>query len=214
MRRLTVILALCVLPVALIACKGAKQQQPSGTATTPGAMGAQDTAASGHNKAGGMAMGAITVTSTAFTDGTTIPKQYTCEGKDMSPPLSWSGVPSSAKTVAMILDDPDAPMGTWTHWVIWNIPATTTTLSEGMAKDASVSGGIRQGKNSWPKTGYNGPCPPPGKAHRYYFTLYALDTSLSIPDSSNRSQLEAAMKGHILAQGQLLGMYAKTGKAS
>jgi Raf kinase inhibitor-like YbhB/YbcL family protein len=213
MRRLTIILALCALPLALVSCKSAKQQQP-GTATTPGAMGMQDTSINGRNMAGGMAMGAITVSSTAFADSATIPKQYTCEGMDMSPPLAWSGVPSAAKTVAMILDDPDAPMGTWTHWIIWNIPASTTSLSEGMPKDATVSGGIRQGRNSWPKTGYGGPCPPPGKPHHYYFTVYTLDTTLSLPDSTNRAQLEAAMKGHILAQGQLLGMYAKTGKQS
>jgi Raf kinase inhibitor-like YbhB/YbcL family protein len=152
---------------------------------------------------------ALTLTSTAFADGAAIPKKYSCEGEDLSPPLAWTGVPAGTRSLALLLDDPDAPMGTWTHWVLWALPPSATGLPEGVPKDSTLAGGIRQGKNSWPRTGYNGPCPPPGKPHRYYFKLYALDTDPTLTDNTNKGTLESAIKDHILAQAQLLGTYSR-----
>ena len=216
MRKVFFILALSA--VALISCNRAKQQNTAGNISTqstgvntPAPMGMSDTTGNMGKGANGMGM---MITSSAFTDSASIPSKYTCDGQDVSPPLAWSGVPDNARTLALIMDDPDAPNGTWTHWVIWNIPNTASSLPEGVSKTASVSGGGMQGQNSWPKTGYGGPCPPPGKAHRYNFTLFALDTTLSIPDKSNAAALRAAMNGHILAQAKTIGMYAKGGKAS
>jgi Raf kinase inhibitor-like YbhB/YbcL family protein len=209
------------MTLVLVACNRTKPQNTAGNmnsnttgVNTPTPMGGADTTGTSPNNMGnGMSAMAISVTSTAFTDSMTIPKQYTCEGKDMSPPVAWSGIPAGTKSEALILDDPDAPNGTWTHWIIWNIPPSVTSLDEGLAKTATVAG-MKQGQNSWPKTGYNGPCPPPGNAHRYYFTVFALDKILDLPDNSNRAALESAMQGHILSQGQLLGMYAKGGGSS
>lgn len=150
----------------------------------------------------------IEVKSTAFQEGGMIPKVYTCDGKDISPPLSWSGVPVEAKSLALIMDDPDAPRGTWVHWVLFNLPPDTKGLSEKTPPSASLSGGAKHGKNSWPKLGYGGPCPPSG-THRYYFKVYALDTVLNLKDGSTKEQLLKAMEGHILAEGQLMGKYAR-----
>ena len=152
---------------------------------------------------------AMVITSTAFTDGAAIPKKYTCDGQDASPPLAWTGVPAAAKSLALICDDPDAPMGTWVHWVLWGMAPSTPALPEGMPKDAELPGGMKQGLNSWPKTGYGGPCPPPGKPHRYFFKLYALNSDLNLPERSNKSALEEAMKGHVLAQAQIMGTYGR-----
>jgi Raf kinase inhibitor-like YbhB/YbcL family protein len=152
---------------------------------------------------------ALTITSTAFNDGATIPKKFTCDGQDISPPLAWSGIPANAKSLALICDDPDAPMGTWVHWVLWNMPPSTPALPEGIAKDGDLPGGIKQGLNSWPKTGYGGPCPPPGKPHRYFFKLYALDAELAFSGSVNKNVLEEAMKSHILGQAQIIGTYGR-----
>lgn len=152
---------------------------------------------------------AMVITSAAFTDGAAIPKKYTCDGQDASPPLAWTGVPAAAKSLALICDDPDAPMGTWVHWVLWGMPPSTPALPEGMPRDAELPGGIKQGLNSWPKTGYGGPCPPPGKPHRYFFKLYALDAELNLSERANKSALEEAMKGHVLAQAQLMGRYGR-----
>jgi len=152
---------------------------------------------------------AMVITSTAFSDGAVIPKKYTCDGQDMSPPLAFSGVPVGAKSLALICDDPDAPMGMWVHWVVWGMPPSTPALPEGLPKDAKLSGGIQQGLNSWPKIGYNGPCPPPGRPHRYFFKLYALDAELNLTERTPKSALEEAMKGHIVAQAQLMGQYGR-----
>jgi Raf kinase inhibitor-like YbhB/YbcL family protein len=152
---------------------------------------------------------AMTISSNAFREGEAIPRHFTCDGEDVSPPLSWIEVPKEARSLALICDDPDAPAGTWVHWVLWNLPPSTPTLPEGVPKEARLPGGIQQGKNSWPRTGYNGPCPPPGKPHRYFFKLYALDTELSLPDGGGKSAVENAMKGHILAQAQLIGTYGR-----
>lgn len=150
----------------------------------------------------------IQITSAAFTEGNPIPKKYTCDGEDASPPLTWSGVPAGAKSLALIADDPDAPVGTWVHWVIFNLPPTLTGLQEGTTKTPTVEGGV-QGNNDFRKTGYGGPCPPRGKPHRYFFKLYALDTSLSLEPGATKAEVEKAMRGHILAQGQLMGTYSR-----
>jgi Raf kinase inhibitor-like YbhB/YbcL family protein len=154
---------------------------------------------------GGLAM---TLTSSAFTHGAMIPKEYTCDGKDISPPLRWSEPPEKTQSFALIMDDPDAPMGTWVHWVIYNIPATARGLSEGIPKDADLPDGSRQGRNSWRRVGYGGPCPPSG-THRYFFKLYALDTVLSFAAGATKEELLKAMEGHILAQAELMGRYSR-----
>jgi hypothetical protein len=151
---------------------------------------------------------AITVTSSAFTEGALIPKKYTCDAEDISPDLKWSGVPSGAKSVALICDDPDAPVGTWVHWVLFNIPAELSALPTGIPADATLKNGARHGKNDFRKLGYGGPCPP-GGTHRYFFKLYALDSVLTLESGSTKAQLLAAMKGHILAEGQLMGRYQR-----
>ena len=158
------------------------------------------------------AEGTMKLTSTAFGENQSIPKLYTCEGKDMSPPLAWSGVPANAKSLALIVDDPDAPdpaapQMTWVHWVLYNIPASATGLAEGIAPGALAKGTL-EGLNDWKRTGYGGPCPPIGR-HRYFHKLYALDTVLPDLKKPNKGALEQAMKGHIVAQTQLVGTYQK-----
>src|SRR5438093_4111012 len=137
--------------------------------------------------------------SSAFTAGEMIPKKYTCDGPDVSPPLSWSDVPAGAKSLALIADDPDAPMGTWVHWVAWNIPAGARSIPADLPKKNELQDGTRQGINDFQRSGYGGPCPPSG-THRYFFRLYALDTTLDLPATTTRKDLDRAMRGHILAQ--------------
>ena len=156
---------------------------------------------------GGQAM-KMEVQSTAFEEGGMIPKLYTCDGKDISPPLSWRGVPAEAKSIAVIMDDPDAPRGTWVHWVLFNIPPDTKSLAENVPRTASLANGAKHGNNSWPKLGYGGPCPPSG-THRYYFKVYALDTVLNLQTRATKAQLLKAMEKHILAEGQLMGKYSR-----
>jgi len=151
----------------------------------------------------------FTIKSSAFENGATIPKKYTCDGADVSPPLSWSGAPAGTQSYALICDDPDAPMGTWVHWVLWGLPFDTMALLEGVPAQAVMPSGVRQGLNSWPRVGYGGPCPPSGKPHRYYFKLYALDATLTLPANANKAALEKAMKGHILAETQVMGKYGR-----
>ncbi len=148
------------------------------------------------------------VKSTAFQEGAMIPKLYTCDDKDISPPLSWSGLPAGAKSIALIMDDPDAPVGTWVHWVLFNIPPDTTDVAENMPRSASLPNGAKHGNNSWANLGYGGPCPP-GGTHRYYFKVYALDVVLSLSTGVTKAQLLKAMEGHILAEGQLMGRYTR-----
>ncbi|MFZ5434326.1 MAG: YbhB/YbcL family Raf kinase inhibitor-like protein [Calditrichota bacterium] len=152
---------------------------------------------------------ALVIKSNAFENGATIPKKYTCDGQDLSPPLSWTGIPEETKSLALICDDPDAPMGTWTHWVLWGLPPSAPALPEGVPADSVLPGGMYQGLNSWPKAGYGGPCPPPGKPHRYFFKLYALDNVPELPTSANKAGLENAMKGHILDEAQVMGTYGR-----
>ena len=173
------------------------------------AAGCKGTQTPKTNPEKGAANMALSITSTAFKDGAAIPKKFTCDGEDLSPALSWSGAPAGTKSFALICDDPDAPMGTWVHWVMWGIPASAPSLPEGVEKTATLPGGIKQGLNSWPKAGYNGPCPPPGKPHRYYFKLYALDSEPDLPANANKAALENTMKGHVLGQGQTMGTYGR-----
>ncbi len=156
---------------------------------------------------GGHAM-SFSVKTTGFSEGGTIPKKYTCDGSDLSPGLTWAGAPAGTKSLALIADDPDAPVGTWTHWIAWNIPPEAA-LPEGVAKVESLSDGTRQGKNDFKRIGYGGPCPPPGKPHRYFFKLYALDATVDLKPGANRNELERAMKGHVLGQMQLIGKYGR-----
>jgi Raf kinase inhibitor-like YbhB/YbcL family protein len=151
---------------------------------------------------------AITITSTAFTEGSMIPRDYTCDGKDVSPPLAWAGVPENAKSLALICDDPDAPVGTWVHWVLFNIPATVKGLPASIPPEKTLENGAHHGTNDFRKFGYGGPCPP-GGTHRYYFKLYALDAELTEKPGITKAALLKAMEGHILAEGQLMGRYKR-----
>jgi Raf kinase inhibitor-like YbhB/YbcL family protein len=187
--RVPVILGLIFLTMFFAGCKGTKAPDQT-------------------RGKGAESMG-ITITSAVFNEGGPIPKKYTCDGDDVSPPLTWNGAPQGTKSLALICDDPDAPMGTWVHWVMWGLPAGTASLPEGVEKAATAAVGAKQGMNSWPKVGFNGPCPPPGKPHRYYFKLYALDTDLDLPANANKAALERAMKDHVLAQGQTMGTYGR-----
>jgi len=142
------------------------------------------------------------ITSSAFHEGANIPSKFTCDGSDTSPPLQIAGVPSGAKSLVLIVDDPDAPGGLFTHWLVWNIPPQTGSIAEGSAPQ-----GV-QGANDFGKSGYRGPCPPPG-THRYSFKIFALDREMELRSGAKRSQVDAAMKGHVIAQGELVGRYAK-----
>ena len=155
---------------------------------------------------------ALALTSTAFTHNGPIPKPYTCQGKDISPALVWSGLPAGTKSLALIVDDPDAPdpkapKMTWVHWVLYNIPASATGLPEAVAP-AALPAGTREGKNDWKRTGYGGPCPPIGR-HRYFHKLYALDIVLPDLKQPTKAELERAMQGHVLAKIELMGTYQK-----
>jgi Raf kinase inhibitor-like YbhB/YbcL family protein len=150
----------------------------------------------------------LTVTSSAFRDGGMIPGKYTADGEDISPPLQWNGVPSNAKSFALIADDPDAPRGTWVHWVLFNWPAAEKSVPENVPPQPNLGNGAKQGTNSFGKTGYGGPAPPSG-THRYFFKVYALDTMLDLPRATKKADLLEAMNGHILAQGQIMGKYSR-----
>lgn len=149
------------------------------------------------------------LTSTAFSQGQPIPAPYTCTGKNISPALKWSGVPDGARSLVLIADDPDAPMGTWVHWVLYDLPIATRELSEDLSKSQYIPGGGTQGLNDFKHLGYGGPCPPPGKAHRYFFKLYALDTVLELKPGATKKAVEKAMEKHVLAQGELMGTYKR-----
>lgn len=159
-------------------------------------------------KKGATKMDSLTITSTAFKHMQPIPPQYTCDGADVSPPLSWSAVPPAAKSIALICDDPDAPAGTWVHWVLYDLPPSVDSLPENVPKSDTIPGGGIQGRNDFRRMGWNGPCPP-GGTHRYFFKLFALDTMLNLPAGKTKSEIEKAMKGRILAKGELVGTYTR-----
>ena len=150
----------------------------------------------------------IKLTSEAFKEGKMIPSKYTCDGQDISPSLKWNNIPEAAKSIALICDDPDAPMGTWVHWVLYNLPSETSQLQEGFPEDETLPDGTRQGITDFGKTGYGGPCPPSG-THRYFFKIYALDSMIDIATIADKETLLKAMEGHLLGQGQLMGTYKR-----
>lgn len=152
---------------------------------------------------------ALKLTSTGFEPGGTIPKKFTCDGPDVSPALAWNDPPAGTQSFALIADDPDAPVGTWVHWVLYDLPAEARALAENVPKQEQLANGARQGRNDFGRIGYGGPCPPPGKPHRYLFKLYALDGKLHLPAGATKAEVERAMQGHVLAQGELLGRYGR-----
>jgi len=177
------------------------------------ACGAKKSEKENAGKAGDMK--AFKIKSPAFADGDTMPVKFTCDGNDVSPKLQWSGVPDNAKSLALICDDPDAPLGTWVHWVIFNIPPDVDefdekyTPSKGLSKAFSRGEGPIDGINDFRCYGYNGPCPPKGPAHRYYFKLYALDMALNLKTGATKADVEQAMHGHVIAQTELIGKYQR-----
>jgi len=149
------------------------------------------------------------LTSTAWTEGQPIPAKFTCDGADVSPLLSGSGAPAGTQGFALICDDPDAPAGTWVHWVIYGLPAATTALPEKVATAGTLPDGAKQGVNDFRRIGYGGPCPPPGAPHRYYFKLYALGAVVSLQPRATKAELLSAMAGHILAEARLMGTFQR-----
>jgi len=151
------------------------------------------------------------LSSSAFKDGARIPRKYTCDGEDVSPPLSWTAPPAKTAELALICDDPDAPRGTFTHWVLYGLPASTASLQENVAKTETLPkvGGAKQGKNSAGRIGYMGPCPPSGPAHHYQFMLYALDAKLDLKPGLTAKDLRKAMEGHVLGEAELVGLYGR-----
>jgi len=150
----------------------------------------------------------IKMTSPAFEEGGMIPEKYTCDGMDVSPPLAWTSVPEGTETLVLICDDPDAPMGIWVHWILFNLPAAINELPENILPERELENGAKQGMNDFRKIGYGGPCPP-GGTHRYFFKLYALDTEIDLEVGATKSVLLKAMEGHVLAEGQLMGRYSR-----
>jgi Raf kinase inhibitor-like YbhB/YbcL family protein len=150
----------------------------------------------------------LQLTSPSFHDGA-IPRAYTCDGSDTSPKLSWTAPPATTKSLALIVIDPDAPQGTFVHWVLYNLPPSTRELPEGLPAQPQLPDGSRHGLNDFPKIGYGGPCPPKNSRHRYRFILYAVDTKLDLPSGISRKQVEEALKGHILAYGELRALYGR-----
>ena len=150
----------------------------------------------------------IKITSSAFENGGMIPAKYTCDGADVSPPLQWETVTEGTRSIALICDDPDAPMGTWVHWVLFNMPAEANELAENIPAEETLPNGAMQGVSDFGRIGYGGPCPP-GGTHRYFFKVYALDTKVDLQAGADKRQLLKAMEGHILSQGQLIGKYKR-----
>ncbi|OGR51365.1 MAG: phosphatidylethanolamine-binding protein [Elusimicrobia bacterium RIFCSPLOWO2_02_FULL_39_32] len=151
----------------------------------------------------------LEIKSSAFNEGSMIPSKYTCDEEDISPPITWNEPPKGTKSFALISDDPDAPMGTWVHWVIYNIPSATRALKEDFPKEKELKDGTKQGITDFKRIGYGGPCPPSG-IHRYYFKLYALDQILALQSEATKEDLLKAMKGHVLAESSLMGKYSRS----
>lgn len=151
---------------------------------------------------------AISLSSDVFSDGEAIPSRFTCDGEDVSPPLSWSGAPEQTQSFALSMDDPDAPVGVFTHWVLFNVPASAQGLPEGVPKSERLDTGGVQGRNDFGQTGYGGPCPP-GGTHHYRFFLYALDAALDLDPGASKQQVLDVIQGHILGEAQLTGTYAR-----
>jgi Raf kinase inhibitor-like YbhB/YbcL family protein len=152
---------------------------------------------------------AFAINSPAFTSGQPIPKKHSCDGSDVSPQLTWTDPPEGTQAFALIADDPDAPRGTWVHWVMYDLPSEARQLPEGVPPNETLPDGTKQGINDSKNTGYGGPCPPPGKPHRYFFKLYAIDKKTGLPPGATKQQLLAAMKDHTLRETQLMGTYKR-----
>jgi len=161
-----------------------------------------------HGAAGEPAV-TMTLTSSAFERGSTIPRAHTCDGDDRSPPLAWTGAPSGARSFALVMDDPDARHGTWVHWVLWNLPGDARAMAAAVQPDAELPSGARHGHNDFGPSGWGGPCPPPGPAHHYSFRVYAVDQTLTLAAGASKGALERALHGHVLAQSELVGTYAR-----
>jgi len=217
-------IALPVVSLWLIGCSGCAGERETVPQTNVGDVAATPpaeeptSAAEKPSSPGDQQQAALKLTSSAFGPGEPIPRKYTGDGENVSPPLAWTGLPEGTKELALICDDPDAPSPRrpapkpWVHWVLYKIPPTVTELPEGIPPKAQLDNppGALQGKNSWPTVGYRGPEPPRGSGrHRYVFKLYALDEPLSLPPEANKQALLAAMKGHILAEAQLIGTYER-----
>jgi Raf kinase inhibitor-like YbhB/YbcL family protein len=170
---------------------------------TPSIPGVAQTTAKGASNM------AFTIQSSEFSNGGDIPRAFSCDGEDRSPALSWSGAPEGTKAFALIVDDPDAPAGTWVHWVIFNIPGKTQSLPAGVEKKDQLPDGTKQGRNDFRKIGYGGPCPPPGTPHRYFFKLYALGSELALPAGASKADVERTMAGHVLGKAELMGRYKR-----
>jgi Raf kinase inhibitor-like protein, YbhB/YbcL family len=154
-------------------------------------------------------MARIVVTTTAFKDGSEIPAEFTCSGKNVSPSCEWSGVPDTAGSSAVIMDDPDAPSGLFTHWILFNIPPGKCRIESGIPKKQAFEDGSMHGTNSFGRAEYSGPCPPPGKPHRYFLKVYVLDSKLNLRAPVTRNAIDSAMKGHILAEGGIMGTFRR-----
>ena len=194
MKRLPQLLVMA-LTAALYA--GAAQGQARGT---------RDGGAPAATAKGGRAM---QISTKSFSSGGEVPKRYTCDGADLSPQLAWGDAPAGTQSLALIVDDPDAPRGAFTHWVAYDLPPRTRELAEDAPQASQLPGGGSQGRNDFGKIGYNGPCPPPGKPHRYFFRLFALDKTLGLKPGASRKEVESAMQGHVLAQGEVMGRYGR-----
>ena len=151
----------------------------------------------------------MAVKSSVFQNQQPIPAKYTCQGEDISVPLSWSDPPEGAQSFALIVDDPDAPGGTWVHWVLYDLPANARELREAVPASETLDNGAKQGTNDFKRIGYGGPCPPPGATHRYFFKLYALDQKLNLTSGATKQQLLDAMKGHVKAEAQVVGTFRR-----
>lgn len=205
MKRATCFIVVCMIIVVLTlaACGGGDATPPP---TLPEPIPSPTAPASPSTLPEPIPSPTMVITSMAFADGEPIPQRYGCDGQDISPELRWSGAPEGTMSLALICDDPDAPGGTFTHWVVYNIPGGGSgTLTEGLSRP----GDILQGRNSFGETGYGGPCPPRSSMHRYLFTLYALDTVLELAPGANKTQLLDAMEGHILAEAVIMGTYQR-----
>ena len=149
------------------------------------------------------------LTSPDFAPGTVSPRTFTADGADLSPALAWQGAPDGTRAFALVVDDPDAPAGLWVHWVVYDLPGSAAGLAQNQPRTATLADGARQGRNSWSRLGWNGPSPPPGRPHRYYFKLYALDGPLGLEPGATAAKVEAAMKGRVLAEASLMGTYGR-----
>jgi len=200
-RMFIITLAIFVLLTGgIISCQGESYTGDSHTTSGKGSIPSPEV---------GMGTAKLTVNSPSFKNGKKIPKKFTVEGADISPALKWSGAPGSTESFVVICDDPDAPNKVWDHWIIFNIPKNRTSLPEGVPARETLPDGASHGANSWKKSRYNGPSPPPGKPHRYFFKVYALDKKLELAPGVDKKTVEEAMKGHIIAEGQLMGTYKR-----